>query len=119
MKKIIAGAVFILLISGVVRAGELKEPFPGWNKLDSGAKTAWSKGKDNDQLELIIRTTVPVKKKQKKAFKLIDFKYRSIIPHNEGSIVTGSIDVKSLQNLASLEFVDVIEGGIPVSQKNK
>lgn len=117
----------------VQRGSKIVQPFPGWEKLDSGSKAIWDKYKNKDDtiLEVIIRTNIPMKNKQKKQFDLIGFKYRSIIrqlfnngstvvqKNREGSIVTGSIAIKNLQCLASLEFVDYIEAGAPASTKGK
>jgi hypothetical protein len=87
------------------------ERFPGFNKLDPATKKAWKKAKTGDYLELLIKTNVVVKKKGKKQFDLVGYKYRSLINTPEKkTIATGKILASQLQCLASMEFVEAIEG---------
>lgn len=96
---------------------ELRE---GWNKLDLNAKEQFADNKSADAYaELIVKTNVPVKKRQIRAFKRVGFLYRSVIPAHSstgsnvstfhGSIVTGKILVKDLPELVKLDFVAYVE----------
>ncbi len=96
---------------------QFKEPFAGWQKLDGQSKILW-KDIVNVEVEVFIRTNVPVGQKQKDALKTVGFKYRSVIPYlPAGSIVTGTIPAYALKDLAGLSFVDVIEGAVQVTTK--
>ena len=132
MKKIILCVVVVALcVGGFAHAktpmrgkfkGSPDEPFPGYSaKLDKHAKDIWKKWKkadantDSMEVELIIKTNAPVKKVEKRLFKKIGFKYRSIIRSSEtASIMTGRIVVKNLQCLAAMEFVEYIEAAKPL-----
>ncbi len=131
MKKIIPVVVAMCLIfCGVALAKKaadkvFAEPFAGWHKLDGQSKILW-KDIVNVEVEVFIRTNVPVGDQQKAALKGVGFKYRSVIPYlppagdrdkKAGSIVTGAISAYALKDLAALPFVDVIEGAVQVTTK--
>lgn len=131
MKKVISLAVLIcLILCGVSFArqapdNKFKAPFAGWQKLDAQSKILW-KDIVGIEVEVFIRTNVPVEKRQKEVLENVGFKYRSVIPYlppveakgkKPGSIVTGTIPAYALKDLAGLPFVDVIEGAVQVTTK--
>lgn len=97
-----------------------QEPFVGWNKLDNCAKDSWNEWQKNKEqyIELMIRTTVPVREEQKKILDVVGLKYRSIIPYQDkGSILTGKIPIEHLDELSAVEFIDFIEGAMKLTPK--
>ncbi len=118
MKKIIILLAVMAVATIAVAKG--KEPFKGWNKLDMGAKDSWTEWKKAQEAvaEVMVRTTVPVKKEEKKILSIVGFKYRSVIPYKgTGAILTGSIPMEHLDELTAVEFVDYIEGAMKLSPK--
>jgi len=111
--------VVALVVSISVIAKE-KAPFIGWDKLDMVARDSfleWQKAV-KAEAEVMVRTTVPVKKAEKIIFDIIGFKHRSVIPYKDkGSIVTGSIPMEHIDELAKVEFVDYIEGAMRLTPK--
>lgn len=118
MKKIIF--LFIALAVSFSVIAKEKAPFIGWDKLDMGAKDSfleWQKA-IKAEAEVMVRTTAPVKKEEKRIFTIIGFKYRSVIPYKDtGSIVTGSIPMEHIDELARVDFVDYIEGAMRLTPK--
>ncbi|OGQ48381.1 MAG: hypothetical protein A3I09_01055 [Deltaproteobacteria bacterium RIFCSPLOWO2_02_FULL_47_10] len=125
MKRIISFIIIVGFCFNVLADG-VQEPFDGWHKLDLNARQLVKPGRRvknapaaSDYTELFIKTSVKVKKRQKKEFDKIGFKYGSIIPAEKGAIVTGRIKISEIPSLAGLDFVVAIETGIPLSQKVK
>ena len=136
MKKIVVFLVLILVSACFISApsfskappnrgvkasaGEAEHHFKGFEKLDKGAKGVWLdwalKKPATPFLEAMVKTSIVVKKDQKKALKEAGFKYRSVIPYKgenkeiKGSIITGSISLEDIDKLAALDFVSYIEG---------
>jgi len=97
-----------------------QEPFAGWEKLDLRSKQIWLGQKDklapdSKAVNFIIKTKVPVLKNEKEAFSKAGFKYRSVIKN----IVTGSMPVSALKDVAGLGFVEFIEAAVPMHTKGK
>ena len=81
-------------------------------------KTAWkeaeSEGKRSKMLECIIKTEESPDKNGRNTLKNAGFKGRTFI----GRIITGSVAVKNLPDVANLEMVKVMELAVPMSLKN-
>lgn len=123
MRKIALFLIAAFILCASAHSKEKYEPFPGWNKLDTGAKEVWkdwSKGRYLEgEFNLFLKTNKLVLRSEKKSFKTVGFVFKSIIPFERGAIVTGKIKAEMLQCLASLEFVDYIEAAVPVTTKNQ
>lgn len=100
--------------------------FSGWQKLDSSARELWMEYKKRDSkeddegetVELMVRTNTPVKKKESVVLKVIGLRYRTVVPYkNRGSILTASMPIRHLDELAAVDFVDYIEAAKPLSIK--
>ncbi len=84
---------------------EQAEPFFGWQKLDINARQTWE---DYRQLkmELMIKCTKPVGKAEKKIISEAGF----IPTVCAGDICTGKIAINDLPKLATVDFLQAVEG---------
>ncbi len=88
------------------------EPFPGWKKLDVRSRQVIQTAED-EWVEMIIKTSLLVKRAQNSEFDRVGFKYMSIIRQ----IVTGKMKASQVKDLVALPFVEYIEAAMPVSKK--
>jgi hypothetical protein len=102
------------------RAPEKEASFEGspeWQKLDLRMREAWreaqEKGRRKKQLECLIKTKKRVSKDERSLLEVAGFAPRSVI----GTIITGSVQVRHVPQVAGLDFVEAMELAVPMSIK--
>ena len=95
------------------------EETEGWKKIDLRLREAWldatKKGDKKRKLECIAKTKKRVSADDKAILKNAGFTHRTVI----GRIVTGSLNVKDLPDVANLELIEAMELATPMTLKKK
>lgn len=95
------------------------EETPAWQKLDLHFREAWHnaiKKHDTDRvLECLIKINGTLNKKKQSRLSSAGFSPRTIA----GKIITGSIQIKNVPDVAQLSFVQIMELATPLHIKKK
>ena len=129
-KSFIAIAAIVLIASvgcaiyayaGARRPAGTKE-FKGsaaYDKLDLRLKQAWDDsvapgGNPDRHIECMLKAAARPTEEQRAALSAAGFGYRTVV----GTIVTGGLKIRALQDVAALPFVQVMELAVPLTPKH-
>lgn len=120
---LMAALVLAVNARGAARHPEKQQDFKGsaaYDKLDLRLKQAWEEsaapGGDPDRLiECMLKADGRPTEEQRAALSAAGFSYRTVV----GTIVTGNLRARSVPEVASLPFVQVMELAVPLSIKKR